>query len=325
MNCPVGTDIDYAASLLAAGQLVAFGTETVYGLGAHALDPQAVAGIFAAKERPKFDPLIVHVVDRNAAESLVRDWPASAVQLAEKFWPGPLTLVLPKQPIVPDLVTAGLDTVAIRVPAHPPTRELLQRVKLPIAAPSANRFGSISPTTAEHVRAGLGDRIDYILDCGPCTVGIESTVVGFDGEQPVLLRPGGIGLEELEEVVGQVGVVEASSESDQPVAAPGMLSRHYAPRTPLLVWDESSPFDVEGKRLGLLTLSRVPDALRPHDFESVEVLSSGSDLLEAAANFFAALRRLDESGGDLILATSFPDQGLGRALNDRLRRASQSA
>ncbi|MCA9117040.1 MAG: threonylcarbamoyl-AMP synthase, partial [Planctomycetaceae bacterium] len=259
MTCPTGTDVALAGQLLREGKLVAFATETVYGLGGNALDPRAIAGIFAAKQRPEFDPIIAHVPDVDWLPRIVSDFHPLAQQLAAAFWPGPLTLVLPKTAAVPDLLTSGLSTVAVRVPAHPLARQLIEAAGVPVGAPSANLFGSISPTTAQHVVDQLGSRIDYVLDGGACAVGLESTVVGFitppGGKAeavPILLRPGGVPLEELEAVVGPLqrlpnsGTADsaATANSPQPSAtdpataggllAPGMLPRHYAPRTGLV-------------------------------------------------------------------------------------------
>lgn len=322
MTCPVGTDVRQAASILQEGGLVAFPTETVYGLGANALNARAAARIFEVKNRPHFDPIIVHVADRAALTRLVREIPAAAATLGERFWPGPLTLVLPKADIVPDIVTAGLTTVAVRVPDHPTALELLRESGLPIAAPSANPFGRISPTQAEHVREMLGDKIDYILDGGPCRVGVESTVLDVSGDVPTLLRPGGLPVEEIEQVIGAVALPgQAKSSTSSAMPAPGMLPRHYAPRTPLVILNadaESAQF--ESPRRGLLAFQPPRDTT---SYAAVEVLSKSGDLAEAAANFFAALRRLDALGLDVIHAEPFPEQGLGRALNDRLRRAAE--
>lgn len=322
-RCPIGDDILHAAEILRGGGLVAFATETVYGLGANALDPRAVARVFEVKGRPRFDPLIVHLHEQAAIEPLVADFPPAARALAERFWPGPLTLVLPKTARVPDLVTAGLPTVALRVPDHPLALELLRAAGVPVAAPSANLFGSVSPTRAGHVAEQLGDRIDYILDGGPCRVGVESTVLSLAGEHPVLLRPGGVTREELEAAIGPVCVAASDAAEGEAAASPGMLSRHYAPRTPLIMCDPHElPRMVDGggtARVGLLAF-RQPDSTA--GFAAVEVLSPGGDLREAAAEFFAALRRLDAQGLDRIVAERFPNTGLGVALNDRLRRAS---
>lgn len=327
MKCEIGQDIERAARLLQDGELVSFGTETVYGLGAHALDELAVAKIFEAKGRPTFDPLIVHVADQSWLKKLVQDVPPQANLLAEKFWPGPLTIVMPKREIVPDLVTAGLANVGIRIPAHPVTRELLEKAQIPIAAPSANLFGQMSPTRAEHVADQLGERISYILDAGPCQVGLESSVVSVVGDEVTLLRPGGVPLEALQEVVGPVQVAQPTSQPKEPgedrlaQTAPGMLSRHYAPRTKLVIVEQlpevkSLP---DNEKVGLLSFGPVE---APGGYSAVEVLSENSDLTEAAAGFFSALRRLDASGVSVIVSKRFPQKGLGRALNDRLQRAS---
>jgi len=323
MSCPIGKDVAWAARLLREGKLVGFATETVYGLGANALDVNAVARIFAAKNRPYFDPLIVHVADRSWLPRLVATWPKQAEQLAQRFWPGPLTLVLPKTDLVPDLVTAGLPSVAVRVPAHSQALELLRLADVPVAAPSANPFGQLSPTCAEHVADRLGDMIDYLLDGGPCSVGVESTVLLLEPHRAVLLRPGGVPLEEIEAVLGAVVVpvqepATAPSPSPSSALAPGMLPQHYAPRTPLRVV-EQLPVAAPRERTGLLILQPCPAADR---FAAVEVLSTQGDLTEAAANFFAALRRLDAANLQQILAVPFPDERLGRALNDRLKRAA---
>ena len=322
------SDIARAAAILRDGGLVAFPTETVYGLGANALDERAVARVFEAKARPRFDPLIVHIADLQWLGRLTADFPPLARKLADKFWPGPLTLVLPKTPAVPDLVTAGGPTVAIRVPDHPVALRLLRAVDLPIAAPSANPFGRISPTCAEHVREQLGSQIDLILDGGPCRVGVESTVLQLTPQGPLLLRPGGTTLEEIEELIGTVQLPGTSS-THVPVTglvSPGTLAQHYAPRTALVLRTSEHASDCDGDfgssgRIGLLSFRGDEQVSR---FAKIEVLSRTGDLREAAANLFAALRRLDAAGLDLIIAETFPEAGLGRALNDRLRRAAHS-
>jgi L-threonylcarbamoyladenylate synthase len=297
---------------------VAFPTETVYGLGANALDAAAVARIFEAKARPSFDPLIVHVTDAGqAARVAVTDDPLFAV-LAGRFWPGPLTLVLPKRPALPDLVTAGLPTVGVRVPAHAMARALIAAAGVPVAAPSANPFGSVSPTTASHVADSLGERVDLILDGGPCRIGVESTVLSLAGAPPVILRPGGLTREELELALGQP--LEVRPSSSRPLA-PGQLERHYATRTPLRLLGGEAPADpgVCG-RVGLLAFRRAPAA---HGYAAVEILAEDGRLATAAASVFAALRRLDAQSLDLILAEPVPEAGLGQAILDRLRRAAQ--
>jgi L-threonylcarbamoyladenylate synthase len=321
-------DIARAAAILRDGGLVAFPTETVYGLGANALDQRAVARVFEVKARPRFDPLIVHIAGLEWLGRLTAEFPPLARQLADRFWPGPLTLVLPKMSVVPDLVTAGGSTVAIRVPDHPIALRLLRAVDLPIAAPSANPFGRISPTCAEHVREQLGPQIDLILDGGPCRVGVESTVLQLTSQGPLLLRPGGTTLEEIEELIGKVRIATTSS-SHVPatgLVSPGTIAQHYAPRTALVLQTRETASVgvgdlVSGGRVGLLAFC---DRDRTSRFAHVEVLSHTGDLREAAANLFAALRRLDAAGLDLIVAETFPEVGLGRALNDRLCRAAHS-
>jgi L-threonylcarbamoyladenylate synthase len=313
MQSAIGTDLEHAARLLEAGGIVAIPTETVYGLAANAFDESAVLKVFEAKQRPAFDPLIVHVGALGDAHKVVRELPPGAEALMHAFWPGPLTLVLPKRPAVPDLVTSGLDTVGVRMPRHPLTRALLERLPFPLAAPSANPFGYVSPTTAQHVADQLGARIPYILDGGPCAVGVESTILGWEGDRWVLYRPGGIALEDIERVIGTV----AQAVKQVLPAAPGMLESHYAPRKPVHVGDIDALLRrFAGRRIGIISFRNEYPGHR------CELLSERGDLAEAARNLFAVLRDLD--GGDcmVILAERFPDEGLGRAINDRLRRAS---
>ncbi len=311
--------IRQAAEIIRKGGIVAFPTETVYGLGADAFNSMAVARIFEVKQRPTFDPLIVHVARKRDVEKFVREIPAQAIKLMERFWPGPLTVVLNKREEVLEMVTAGLPTVAVRMPNHPVALELIQVSGCPIAAPSANPFGYVSPTTAEHVRDQLGDQVDFILEGGPCEVGLESTIVSFAGERPVLLRPGGVPLEEIESVIGTVEV----HVNLEKISAPGMLPKHYAPRTPILIkWLEKEKAEIfRGKKIGLLAFQKPTDRF---PFVHVEILSQKGDLREAASNLFSAIRRLDALGLDLILAESVPEIGLGRAIMDRLRRASHT-
>lgn len=295
-----------AARLIRAGRLVAFPTETVYGLGADATSDWAVAAIFEAKGRPHFNPLIIHVTDRAAAERLVA-FAGRAAILARTFWPGALTLVLPRRPDCPVslLASAGLDTLAVRVPAHPVARTLLALARCPIAAPSANRSGSISPTTARHVRDSLGNAVDLILDGGPSTVGIESTVVDLSGDRPALLRPGGIPAEDISAVIGPLD----TPDTEEAPRSPGMLERHYAPDRPLRT-------DVTAPLPGEAVLAFGPNA----PAGSLNLSPTG-DLREAAANLFAYLRQLDRPGVRGIAVMPIPETGLGRAINDRLRRA----
>lgn len=320
--CKTATE---AAALLRNGGLVAFPTETVYGLGADATNSASVAGIFESKRRPSFDPLIVHVPSVDSVRTVVSHFPEIAQRLAAAFWPGSLTMVLPKRPEISDLVTAGLPGVGIRVPSHPLALEILTLTGRPVAAPSANPFSGISPTTAQHVLDGLNERIDGIIDGGPCYVGVESTVLSLMGESPVLLRPGGITREAIEDVIGQIETAEPDpSREDEAQPAPGMLSRHYAPRTPLTLvesWNDAIP--IAGMRTGLLTYGQRHDEVPgSSQFALVENLCEESNLTACAAGLFAALRSLDAAGLDAIIAVKFPDRGLGVALNDRLQRAA---
>ena len=309
--------IGIAADALRRGELVAFPTETVYGLGANALNEQAVAQVFAVKKRPHFDPLIVHLADARMAAQYATRIDQRARILMERFWPGPLTVVLPKQAIIPDLVTSGFATVALRVPSHPVALALLRAVELPIAAPSANPFGYVSPTTAMHVQDLLGAAIALILDGGPCAVGVESTVCAFTEDQVTLLRPGGLALEDIEAVIGPISI-HSSSQPDG--RSPGTLPSHYAPRVviQLIAYGAPLPPPVPGQRTGLLLLQARP----VEGYAMVECLSQQGDLLEAATHLFAALRRLDNAGLDRVLVESVPEQGIGRAIMDRLRRAA---
>jgi L-threonylcarbamoyladenylate synthase len=317
MQAESGTDLLLAAALLREGKLVAIPTETVYGLAANALDDRAVLGIYEVKNRPTFNPLIVHTHSLAGAEALVQEFPPVARALAQRFWPGPLTLVLKKQVRVPDLVTAGLDTVAVRVPRHPLTLRLLERLPFPLAAPSANPFGYISPTLPLHVHEQLGDRIAYILDGGACDVGLESTIVGFEQGKPVVYRLGGLGLEDIEEVAGAISV--QTVKESQPVA-PGMLLSHYAPRTPLILGSIPELLEQFGaEESAVLSFSTSYTGIAPG---RMVVLSKKGDLREAASRLFSGLRQLDRLNLRRILAECVPDTGLGKAINDRLRRAS---
>ena len=302
-----------AAALLRAGKLVAFGTETVYGLGADATDAAAVAAVFAAKDRPRFNPLICHYPDAESAFADVVAGPVARA-LAATFWPGPLTLVLPRRAdsLVAALTGAGLDTLAVRVPAPAVARALLAAVGRPVAAPSANRSGQVSPTTAEHVLAGLGGRIAAVLDSGPCAVGVESTVVDLSGDRPRLLRPGGVPLEALEAAIGPVALGAPPADAGAP-RAPGQLASHYAPRLPVRL-DASTVAADEA-----LLAFGPPLAGAATVFN----LSPGGDPAEAAARLFAGLRWLDTQAGVRGIAVMpIPEAGLGRAINDRLRRAA---
>ncbi|QDV53855.1 L-threonylcarbamoyladenylate synthase [Gimesia fumaroli] len=325
MNCEITQNIRAGADLIRQGEVVAFATETVYGLGANALNPEAVARIFEVKQRPHFDPLIVHISHIKQLDELTYGLSEQAEKLAEQFWPGPLTLVLPKRKRIPDLVTSGLDSVAIRIPAHPIAQQLLVASELPIAAPSANKFGCLSPTQASHVAEQLGNEIKLILDGGACTVGVESTVIQCTGEIPVLLRPGGISLEEIEQCVGPVRLaqIEDYAESNSHLS-PGMLPKHYAPRTRLMIADQLNDVPTDGRK-GLLSLFPLEETfLKGHQFSAQEILSPAGDLKIAAARLFTALRNLDAAGVDQIIALRMPENGLGRTINNRLERAAVS-
>lgn len=316
----IGTDIEAARRFLEQGNVVGIPTETVYGLAGNALDPDSVLRIFRVKNRPAFDPLIVHTDSMEKLSRYVQDIPPAAHQLATAFWPGPLTLLLPRRALIPDLVTSGLTTVAVRIPNHPLTLSLLRSLDFPLAAPSANPFGYISPTTARHVADQLGDQIPYVLDGGPCAVGLESTIIGWDAAEsplPIVYRLGGMALDAIEAVIGSVVVRSHSSSNPQ---APGMLSNHYAPRKPLtLLQPGEHPPLTAGERAGALVF-RVPfgGIIPAHQ----RVLSETGDMAEAAKNLFAHLRALDAMDVDRLYAEPVPNQGLGSAINDRLRRAA---
>jgi L-threonylcarbamoyladenylate synthase len=307
-------DIEAAASALRAGRLVAFPTETVYGLGAVATDDRAVAAIFAAKRRPRFNPLIVHVANRAAASALAC-WNDAAERLAARFWPGPLSLVLPRAPGSPLslLVSAGLDTVALRVPAHPLARALLEATALPVAAPSANPAGEVSPTTAEHVANALGERVEIILDGGPCPIGLESTVLDLTGPAPRLLRPGGLVRNRIEAEIGRLQAAPGAGGEGEAALSPGQQASHYAPARPIRL-DARTVASNEA----LLAFGPRPIAGAAMTLN----LSAAGDLEEAAANLFAMLRALDHPGIRAIAVMPIPREDLGEAICDRLVRAA---
>ncbi len=310
----IGTDLQRAAQLLQQNELVSIPTETVYGLAGNAYSEKAVVSIFEVKKRPSFDPLIVHTHSLEAARDFLLEIPDAAYALAEKFWPGPLTLILPKQKHVPDLVSAGLDTVGVRMPRHALTLQLLQQLPFPLAAPSANPFGYISPTTAQHVEEQLGAHIPYILDGGPCDIGVESTILGFEGDTVIVHRLGGMAIEDLQQYIKKLEIKPYSSSN--PVS-PGQLESHYAPRTPLLLGNIQELIQEHGKKgIGVLSFKDTYP-------ETTNItLAPAGDLSEAARNLFKALRELDSMNMRYILAENVPDYGLGRAINDRLQRAA---
>lgn len=326
--------IRQAAALIRRGELVAFPTETVYGLGADALNPQAVARIFEVKGRPAHDPLIVHLATPDDLPRITSVVSPLARRLAETFWPGPLTLVLRKQPQVPDSVTAGLDTVAVRVPDHPVALALIRESNVPVAAPSANLFGRSSPTTARHVQEDLGDRLALILDAGPTMIGVESTVLDVTSSPPAILRPGGVTRESLEQVAGRVLLRNQELQVETPLPSPGLMAKHYAPRAELvLVLGDNDAYALEkmqelarryldvGIQPGLLLVDEEVLYFSGLDVQVFQ-LGRGKDLEQIARKLYAGLRALDDLGVKVILARCFEKRGLGLAINDRLRRAA---
>lgn len=315
--------VSQAARILRNGGVVAVPTETVYGLAANACNLLAVERIFAIKQRPPNDPLIVHIHDLDQLASLTTDWHQTAAQLARTFWPGPLTIILPKTDTVPDIVTAQLPTVAIRMPAHPAMREILQQCQCPLAAPSANRFGCISPTTAQHVANSLGHAPDGIVDGGPCEVGLESTIVAFGTNELLVLRPGAITAAALARATG-LPVTPYQPKHQADIPAPGTMPRHYAPRTPLaIIGTTAAQKCTQGKKMAHLCFG--PTAPQPDTYHTEINLSPTGNLTEAANRLYDALRHLDQLELDAILVDPIPQTGIGTAINDRIKRASQSS
>lgn len=319
MHTKVGKDLVQVRKLLENDELVAIPTETVYGLAANALKDNALRKIFKTKNRPHHNPLIVHVPSIEAVSSIVTSIPPAALTLLNTFSPGPITLLLPRNSKIPDIVTAGLPNVAIRIPAHPLALSLLSSINFPLAAPSANIFGYISPTSPYHVQRQLNGLIPYILDGGNCTSGIESTIVGFDEDLPVVYRLGGISIEQLHQTIGEVRIHNSTNVSAP--AAPGMLGQHYSPHTPLYLVDDISTYIQEFKKteIGIICFSQFEKNI-PGGQQLI--LSPNADLEEAAHNLYAAMHEMDTAGFKIILVRRFPDVGIGRAMNDRLRRAS---
>ncbi|MBN8701549.1 MAG: threonylcarbamoyl-AMP synthase [Bacteroidetes bacterium] len=313
----IGIDLIAAAQHLKNGDCVGIPTETVYGLAANALDANACLKIFEIKERPTFDPLIVHVKDIAEIEKYVSVFPNQAKLLFERFSPGPITVVLPKKSIIPDIVTSGLDTVGMRIPNHTLTQQLLNSLDFPLAAPSANPFGYVSPTQAQHVNAQLGQKIKYILDGGECKVGIESTIVGFENNHPVIYRLGGLTIEEIEHVIGSCKV--QLNNSSNPVA-PGQIASHYAPKKKLVLVDslQDAQIDVT-KKVGAIVYKSYSDKIEK---KNQLILTPGNNLQEAGKNLFNFLRKIDELDVDIVYAEKVPNDGIGKAINDRLFRAS---
>ncbi len=316
----IGQNIAYSAQLLRAGKTIAIPTETVYGLAANALNVDAVADIFRLKNRPSFDPLIIHLAQADALDEYAKVPTKYFTRLYEHFSPGPISFVLPKKAIIPDLVTAGHATVAVRFPKHPSAQALLNLLDFPLAAPSANLFGKVSPTNAQNVAEQLGHNLEYILDGGQCEVGLESTIIDLSGPKPKVLRLGGLSLEELEDCLGEEIAFTKNSSSNP--KAPGMLSAHYSPGIPVLFGHlEENLKRVNRNRCGSISFCK---AVAGIPAKQQRVLSPKGDLKEAAAKLFGSLRSFQKDSVDLIIAEEFPYEGLGRAINDRLKRASAS-
>lgn len=315
----ISTDLNKAKSILQSDNLIAIPTETVYGLAGNAFSDEAINKIFELKKRPRFNPLIVHLKSSDDLHTIAQKIPEEAIKLAEAFWPGPLTLVLKKQSHISSLITAGKDTVAVRVPNHPLTLQLLNLIDFPLVAPSANPFGSISPTSAAHVFNYFKNELEIILDGGACERGIESTIVGFEDGVSQIYRLGSVSIEEIKQVIGNIEVFH--SESNE-IMSPGMLSRHYAPKTKTVLVDdvEKSINQFLNKRIGLLMFK---NKITNTKIIAQEVLSELGDLNESAQKLYASLHRLDHLNLDIIIAEKFPDFGLGRSINDRLLRATK--
>ena len=319
MKFPPWTSVSEAARLLKAGEVVAIPTETVYGLAGNAFEPKALAKIFAAKERPTFDPLIVHIADIAQLSDIAKDIPEAAYKLAEAYWPGPMTIILPKKDCIPDLCTSGLPSVAVRFPSHPVAQAIIKESGLPLAAPSANLFKHVSPTTAEHVAAQLADRIAGIVDGGPCTVGVESSIISLAGDKPAVLRPGAITPEMFAKVLGSVDVKDSTSKPGQPMAAPGQCDTHYRPQVPLYFGELPADYKLPANTV------RIAFGKQNGPIPATVNLSESADMAEATANLYAFMHDLDKPEYGLILVDPIPNAGIGMALNDRLKRASVKA
>ncbi|WP_431132520.1 L-threonylcarbamoyladenylate synthase [Psychroserpens mesophilus] len=314
----ISKDISKAVTILNAEALVAIPTETVYGLAGNIFSEKAIKSIFETKKRPFFNPLIVHIPSVELLPTIVSYVPKKAQQLADALWPGPLTLVLPKQSIIPDIITAGKETVAVRIPNHQMALDLLNQLDFPLAAPSANPFGSISPTTAQHVNDYFKNDIQMVLDGGSCQRGIESTIIGFEGDEPIIYRLGSTPIETIESIVGSIQI---KNKKEITPDAPGMLERHYAPKTKTILVDNLSEAIEKNrdKRIGVLAINKLSD----HQAIAFQiVLSKSTDTQEAASKLYDALHQLDKQDLDIIIAERFPDFGLGKSINDRLQRAT---
>ncbi len=315
----IGTDLDKAAEFLKQGKPVAIPTETVYGLAANALDENAVRSIYEVKNRPLHNPLILHLADKNELLNYVEEIPPIAHQLMEKFCPGPLTFLLPKTEKVPAIITHGLPRVAVRIPSHPMTLKLLKKLPFPLAAPSANPSGYISPTQAQHVQNQIGDKIPYILDGGNCEQGIESTIIGFKNDEVIVYRLGAVTIEEIEKITPKISIYLREENNPN---APGMLLKHYSPRTSFILTENITQSLTENieKKIGLLLFTLPPVAIAPTVAQ--KILSNQGDMKEAAAQLYAAMHELDTLLLDVIIAERFPNHGIGKAINDRLERAA---
>ena len=315
----ISKDISKAVALLNQEKLVAIPTETVYGLAGNNFSEKAIDSIFKTKQRPLFNPLIVHIPSIDYLETIVARIPEKAKLLAEVFWPGPITLVLKKKEVIPDVITAGKDTVAVRIPNHPITLELLKQLDFPLAAPSANPFNRISPTSAEHVESYFKNDIKMVLDGGTCTSGIESTIIGFENDEPIIYRLGSTSIEDIENIVGSV---EIKNKKNSVPNAPGMLARHYAPNTKtILVTDISDAIkQFQGKNIGILAFE---NEIKNKAIKFQIVLSKTGNVSEAATNLYSALHQLDEQDLDIIIAERLPNHDIGKSINDRLQRATK--
>ena len=313
----ITSDLNQVKTALINGDIIALPTETVYGLAANIYLDSALEKVFKLKKRPSHNPLIIHISNAGILEQIAKNIPAKARELANVFWPGPLTLVLEKQDQIPNRITAGKPTVAVRVPNHPIALQLLESLNFPLAAPSANPFGSLSPTSAEHVALYFKEEINFILDGGPCFCGLESTIIGFENDKPILYRHGAISIEEIEKIIGPIKIKNQNSKNP---SAPGMLTRHYAPKTQIQINDDISLALAQNpdKKIGVLSFKK-NKKIKTEIHQ--EVLSISGDLNEASKNLYAALHRLDQMNLDLIISSFFPEKGLGKTINDRLKRA----
>ena len=313
----ITSDLNQVKTALINGDIIALPTETGYGLAANIYLDSALEKVFKLKKRPSHNPLIIHISNAGILEQIAKNIPAKARELANVFWPGPLTLVLEKQDQIPNRITAGKPTVAVRVPNHPIALQLLESLNFPLAAPSANPFGSLSPTSAKHVALYFKEEINFILDGGPCFCGLESTIIGFENDKPILYRHGAISIEEIEKIIGPIKIKNQNSKNP---SAPGMLTRHYAPKTQIQINDDISLALAQNpdKKIGVLSF-RENKKIKTEIHQ--EVLSISGDLNEASKNLYAALHRLDQMNLDLIISSFFPEKGLGKTINDRLKRA----